>query len=145
MGSFDWVVECELVGALLLSQQSNIIKSTDMGLYRYDSLIIIRNPNGPKLESYRKKIANELKQLGFKITIYTNLKIVNFLDVTLNLKKGTFEPYKKRMIHSSTYILVQSTHRQSSYEYQNQLVADYPIILPTSTFPTKTNTYSTIH
>ena len=33
--------------------------------------------------------------LGFRITININLKIVKFLDVTLNLKKGTFEPYKK--------------------------------------------------
>ena len=33
--------------------------------------------------------------LGFKITKHTNLKIVNFLDVTLNLIKGAFKPYKK--------------------------------------------------
>ena len=66
-----------------------------MGLYRDDGLIIILNPNGPKLDSYRKKISNALKLMGFKITIYTNLKIVNFLDVTLSLNKGTFKPYKK--------------------------------------------------
>ena len=66
-----------------------------MELYRDDDLIIIRNPNGLKLDSYRKGISNTLKLLGFKITIHTNLKIVDFLDVTLNLSKGTFEPYKK--------------------------------------------------
>ena len=38
-------------------------------------------------------ISNALKLLGFKITIYTNLKIVNFLNVIQNLRKGTFEPY----------------------------------------------------
>ena len=32
MGSFDDVEVCELVGALILSQQSNIINYTDMGL-----------------------------------------------------------------------------------------------------------------
>ena len=42
-----------------------------------------------------KKISKALKLLGFKITINTNLKTVNFLDVTQNLKKHTFEPYKK--------------------------------------------------
>ena len=67
-----------------------------MGLYRDDGLIIIRNPNGSKLDSYRERISNALKLVGFWITIHTNLKIVNFLDVTLNLFKGTFDPYKKR-------------------------------------------------
>ena len=86
---------CELIGVLILSQLSSIIRNTDKGLYRDDVLIIIRNPNGPKLDSYRKRICNVLKLFRFKFTIYTNLKIVNFLDVTLNLNKGTFEPYKK--------------------------------------------------
>ena len=94
MGSFDGSKVIELVIALILSQLSNIIRNTDMGLYRDDGLIIIRKPNGPKLDIYMKRISNALKLLGFKIIIYTNLKIVHFLDVTLNLKKGTFEPNK---------------------------------------------------
>ena len=61
MGSFDEAKVCELVGALIQSQQSNIINNTDMGLYGDDGLIIIRNPNGPKLDSYRKKISNALE------------------------------------------------------------------------------------
>ena len=80
-----------------------------MGLYRGNSLIIIRNPNGPKLDSYRKRISNAQKLLGFKITIYTNLKLVNLLDVTLNLKRGTFKPYKKEN-DTSIYI-----HASSNY------------------------------
>ena len=83
-----------------------------MGLYRNDGLIIIRNPNGPKLDCYRKKISNELKLLGF--TIYTNLKILNFLAVTLNLGKGTYDPYKKIMIHQSIYKLLHSSYLQRS-------------------------------
>ncbi len=76
---------CELVGALILSQLSNIIRNNDMGRYRDDGLIeMITNPNGPKLDSYRKRICSTLKFLGFKITIYTNLKIVNLLNVILN-------------------------------------------------------------
>ena len=39
--------------------------------------------------NYRKKISNALKLLGFKITIYTNLRTVNFLDVTLNFANCT--------------------------------------------------------
>ena len=97
MGSFDGVKVCKLVGILILSQLSNISKNTDMELYRDDGLIIIRNPDGPKLEIYRKKIYNALKLLGFKITIYANLKIVNFLNVTLNLRKDTHN-----FIHTSS-------------------------------------------
>ena len=89
MGSFDTT---KLLGSLILFQLSNIIKNTDMGQYRVD---IIRNPNGPKLVSNRKRISDALKLLGFRINININLKIVNFLDVTLYLKKVTFEPYKK--------------------------------------------------
>ena len=80
-----------------------------MELYRDDGLIIIRNPNKPKLDGYRKRISNALKLLEFKITIYTNVKIVNFLDVTLNLKKGTFEPYKKE---NDTPIYIQTSSNQ---------------------------------
>ena len=66
-----------------------------MGLYRDDGLIIIRKPNGPKQDNYRKRISNALKLLGFKSTIHTNLKTVNFLDITPNLTNCTYEPYKK--------------------------------------------------
>ena len=61
MGSFDCAEVCELVGALILSQLSRIINNTNMGLYKVDGLIIIRNPNGPKLNNHRKKISNVLK------------------------------------------------------------------------------------
>ena len=107
---------------------------------RDNGLIIIRNPNGPKLDSYRKRISNALKLLGFKITINTNLKIVNFLDLTLNLKKDTFEPQK---IERYTYL---HTHffKPPTLNYQTiKFATDYPIILLTLAFSTKMNTYMT--
>ena len=36
-----------------------------------------------------------MKNLGFQIEIETNLKEVNFLDVTFNLNSGLYKPYKK--------------------------------------------------
>ena len=80
-----------------------------MELYRNDGLIINWNPNKPKLDSYRKRISNALKLLGFRITIHTNLRIVNFLDITLNLIKGTYEPYKKEN-DTPIYIHTSSNH-----------------------------------
>ena len=117
-----------------------------MGLYRDNGLIIIRNPKRPKLDTHRKNISNVLKLQGFKITINTKLKIVNFLAVTLNLKKGTFEPYKKReqYTHLHSHLFKPPTHPQSSSKYSNRLVTDYPRILLTSTFSTKTNTYDNV-
>ena len=113
MGSFDGAQMCELVGALILSQLSRIINKIDMGLYRYDGLIIIRKLNGPKLDNYRKKISNSLKLLRFKSTIHTNLKTVNFLDITLNLTNCTYEPYKKDN-NTPIYIHTSSNHPPSN-------------------------------
>ena len=50
--------------------------------------------------------------LGFKITLNTNLKIVNFLDVTLNLRKGTFKIYKKEN-DTPIYIHTSANHPPS--------------------------------
>ena len=36
-----------------------------------------------------------MKGHGFQIEIETNLKEVNFLDVTFNLNSGLYKPYKK--------------------------------------------------
>lgn len=63
-----------------------------MSLYRDYSLILIREPNGPKMVRFRKKILNILKMIGFKIEIKTNTRIINFLDVTHNLDIETYEP-----------------------------------------------------
>ena len=41
------------------------------------------------------KIIKIFKDIGFSIDIQTNLKEVDFLDVTLNLQNGTYRPYKK--------------------------------------------------
>jgi hypothetical protein len=49
------------------------------------------------------------KDIGLKITIDTNLKIVNFLDVTLNLSSGQYQPYRKPN-DSPLYINTKSNH-----------------------------------
>ena len=43
----------------------------------------------------RKNIIKIFKDTGFAIDIETNLKIVDFLDITFNLNNGTYRPYKK--------------------------------------------------
>ena len=59
------------------------------------------------MDKKRKAIIKVFKDIGFSIDIQTNLKEVDFLDVTLNLQNGTYRPYKKAndkllYIHSSS-------------------------------------------
>ena len=62
--------------------------------------------------SIKKKIIKAFKLLGFKIQIASNLKIVDFLDITLNLNYGTFKPFSKND-SAPTYINISSNHPRS--------------------------------
>ena len=72
-----------------------ITDKNDCGLYRDDGLLVLRNVNGQKIYCVRKNVIQLSKDIGFLIDIETNLKIVNFLDITFNSNNGTFKPYKK--------------------------------------------------
>ena len=95
MGSYDGTEICELVGIYVLFLLANIIDRNNSGLYLDDGLILLRNVNRQNMDRIRKNVIKIFKQVGFKIKIRTNLKIVNFLDVTFNLTNGTYRPYKK--------------------------------------------------
>ena len=58
------------------------------------------------MDKKRKTIIKIFKDIGFSTDIQTNLKDVDFLDITLNPINGTYHPYKKPndkllYIHSS--------------------------------------------
>ena len=93
MGSYDGAEICELVGIYILSRLSTIIDKNDCGLYRDDGLLVLRNVNGQQIDCVRKNTIQTFKDVGFLIDIKTNLKIVDFLDITFNLNNGTFKPY----------------------------------------------------
>ena len=67
----------------------------EVGLYRDDDLATCKTT--PKEIEKRKTNIQEVSQVfklnGLKITIDANKKIVNFLDVTLNLTNGSYNPY----------------------------------------------------
>ena len=93
--SYDGAEIFELVGIYILTRLATIIKKSDCGLYRDDGLVIIRNVNGQQIDRTRKNINKILKDIGFGIDIETNLKVVDFLDITCNLNNGIYKPYKK--------------------------------------------------
>lgn len=86
---------CELVGLYLLNEIRSKIGPADIGLYRDDGLAIFPNLSGPKAEKIKKELVEVFKSNGLSITIDTNLKIVDFLDVTFNLIKKTYYPFNK--------------------------------------------------
>ena len=110
MGSFDGAETCELVGSYLLNQLPVDIRN-QIGLYRDDGLGAFQQT--PKeIERIKKEICKVFSNNGLKITIEANKKIVNFLDVTLNLNKGTHEPYAKPN-NTPLYVHRESNHPHS--------------------------------
>ena len=93
MGSYDGAESCELAGSFLHHQiKMNHVKG--FGLYRDDGLGIIK-ATPREVENIKKSLCFIFQTYGLKITIEANKKVVNFLDVTLNLNTGKFHPYSK--------------------------------------------------
>lgn len=65
------------------------------GLYRDNGLVAFKNANARSLDGIRKGFSKIFGDMGQKITIQTNLKNINFLDLTPNLNNGRFQPYRK--------------------------------------------------
>ena len=106
-----WVVRILriLVGLYILDILSRIVSPEQMGLYHHDGLIYIPNSNGPNSSRMQKKIIRAFKFLVFKIEVSSNNKIINFLDVTLNLSNNTYKPFLKTDLYPS-YININSNH-----------------------------------
>ena len=95
MGTYDSGELCEFIGIYLLSALCTIISKNVCGLYRDDGLTIQEYKNCQQIDQLRQKIIKIFSEIGFKIDIETNLKIVNFLDMTFNLINVSHKPYKK--------------------------------------------------
>ena len=78
----------------------------NIGLYRDDGLIILKEPKGPKLVKYRKKCIETTRIQKYQKNI---LKITNVLDVTLNGEKRTSKPFKSE---SNTPIYIHTASNQ---------------------------------
>ena len=57
MGSYDGAKICELVGISILKSLEDKIDKQDIGIYRNDGLMILRNTNGQKTDRTRKYIS----------------------------------------------------------------------------------------
>ena len=95
MGAYDSAEVCELVGTFLLDKISEKYEKNSIGLYRDDGLSVFKNKSGTQLERIKKNLQKSFKDFGLKIVAESNLKIVNYLDVTMNHNNGSFKLYHK--------------------------------------------------
>ena len=95
MGAYDGAEVCELVGIFILYQLSRIYNKNDIGLYRDDGLAVFRNTSGPQAEKIKKHFQSIFRKNNLSIIVKCNLKIVDFLDVTLDLSDGSYKPFHK--------------------------------------------------
>ena len=69
----------------MLSVLSKHINKNHIGLYRNDSLAILKNNNGPEVEKLKKmKFQKLFKEKDLDVIVQCNLKITIYLDITLN-------------------------------------------------------------
>ena len=106
MSCFDGAEICELVGTYIQSKLTSIMNKEDIGLYRDDRFGIFKNISGPEIERKKKAIVKVFKKCGLSIVVDTNLKTVDFLDVTFGLDKNICKPYRSTSIKTRTILQI---------------------------------------
>ena len=56
---------------------------------------VVKNKSGLETEKLKKNIQKIFKEKQLDIFIQCNMKLVNDLDVTLNLNNSNYKPYQK--------------------------------------------------
>ena len=112
MGSNDGAEVCELIGLYVLESLSQKFDKKNIGLYLDDGLILLKNGTARLAEKAKKDLTKAFQTFGLKITATANQKIVNFLDITLNLQDQIFQPYRKPN-DDTLYINKRSNHPPS--------------------------------
>ena len=110
MGSFDGAELRELVGLYILHIFGKKYGKHRINLNGDEGLYCFAYTNGPQADRIRKDVIKIFKESFDPILICeANLKAVNFLDVTLNLRTGKYQPYNKPD-NSQLYINIISNH-----------------------------------
>ena len=136
MRSNDGVEISELVGLLMLSKLVHLFHDNYVGLYRDDGLGVLRDLSGPKTERLRKNVVKIFKDCWLSITSKTNLKIVDYLDVTFGLQNNSYKPYRKPD-NLPVYIQKHSNHPPTILkELPKSIVKEYQIFLQVKIYST---------
>ena len=95
MGSYDGEEVCELVGLFILNSLSKKLGNDNVALYRDDGLVLLKGSSKRLADKARKEIHKLFKEFQLRITADLCNQTVNSLDLTLNLKEGSYQPYRK--------------------------------------------------
>ena len=95
MGAYDGAEVCELVGIFTFYQLSRKYNKSNIGLYGDDGLTVFKNISGPQAQKIKKDFQDKFCNNNLNIIVKCNLKIVDYLDVTLNLSDGSQKPFHK--------------------------------------------------
>ena len=68
--------------------------------------------SGAETERVKERVIKAFEDCGLKITIKANLHIVNFLDITLDLRNNTYKPYREPYTYP-VYINKNSNHPET--------------------------------
>ena len=85
---------------------------SSFGLYRDDGLGIVKG-TPRQIENMKKDICKTFQENDLRITIEANRKVVNFLDVTLDLNTGKHIPYNIPYMKPNNvlqYVNIKSNH-----------------------------------
>ena len=93
MGGYHGAQACEIVGLFMLSKLVKLPNFRPI-LYRDDGLGITSSSTR-QTGKLREAIIKVFKDHGLSITIWTGLDRVNFLDVTMDLQRDEYKPYRK--------------------------------------------------
>ena len=84
---------------LYLRQLGQLCEHHSVGLYRDESLVILKGLWGPEPERVKKKVIKVLKDRGLKMILKTNLHLMKFSDITELLCNNTNELHKRPKNH----------------------------------------------
>ena len=111
MGAYDGAECCDLVGLFMLSEIRKLNLNLNCILYRDDGLGVSSSTPRQR-EGIKKKICEVFNKHGLSVTGDANKKIVQFLDVELNLSDGSYKPYIKPN-DKPLYVNMNSNHPSS--------------------------------
>ena len=112
----------------MLSLLSKKYSSNNINLFRDDRLSVFTNISGQQAQKHKQIIQKFFKDKGFQIIIKCNLKIVDYLDIILNLNVDTYCAFHKRNEEAS-YIHVEYDHSPHIIKKILKLKKDYPTYL----------------
>lgn len=110
MGSFDGAEIWEVVGLYIQNKLGEKYGKERIGLYRGDGLACFKNASGREVERRRNAFIELFKnEFSPYIVSETSHRVVNFVDLTLNLSTIKCKPYNNSD-KKPLYINVNSNH-----------------------------------